>query len=142
MTGDQNESNSNHVASTASVARCAWTSQGRQPIKRSGHLHLEPAEADMTTHDRSRYRLRALLAAGILTAITLGPARALGEDQLTIEKLLKDGWTVAGYAAQRTTFILLKHESRPFLVQCSILYDTTRGAATAERVQSNCYELH
>jgi hypothetical protein len=96
----------------------------------------------MTTHDRDWWRFRAVFAGVLLTTVTLDPARAQGEDQLTVEKLLKDGWTVAGYAAQRTTFILLKHESRPYLVQCSILYDTTRGSGTAERVQSNCYELH
>ena len=27
------------------------------------------------------------------------------------------------------------------LVQCSVLYDTTRGATQAERVKTNCYEL-
>ena len=55
---------------------------------------------------------------------------------------MKNGWTVAGYAAQGTTFILLKHERQPYLVQCSVLYDTTRGAKATERVKTNCYELH
>jgi len=96
----------------------------------------------MTTHNRRSWSFRAVAAAILVSAATVGATRAQGEDQLNIEKLLKDGWTVAGYAAQRTTFILLKHESRTYLVQCSILYDTTRGAGTAERVQSNCYELH
>jgi hypothetical protein len=78
----------------------------------------------------------------LLIIVTSGSAHAQNVNQLTIEQLLKDGWSIAGYAAQGTTFILLKNESRSYLVQCSVLYDTTRGARAAERVKTNCYELH
>ena len=85
-----------------------------------------------------------LALATLVTPAMLLPGAATAQNQQdpTIETLMKNGWTVAGYAAQGTTFILFKHESQPYLVQCSVLYDTTRGARTTERVKTNCYELH
>jgi hypothetical protein len=69
-------------------------------------------------------------------------APAAGQDpSLTIERLLEDGWKVAGYTGQGTTFLLLRHDARNYLIQCSILYDTTRGSRMVERVRTNCYEL-
>lgn len=68
-------------------------------------------------------------------------AWAQGDPQLSVEQLLKDGWTVAGYAGQGTMYILLHHPDQKYLVQCSVLYDTTRGSRMAERVRTNCYEL-
>jgi hypothetical protein len=76
-----------------------------------------------------------------LAGVTPGSASAQDESRPTVEKLLKDGWSVAGYAAQGPTFILFKHDNRDYLVQCSVLYDTTRGTKTMERVKTNCYEL-
>jgi len=78
----------------------------------------------------------------LLIVATSGYSSAQNENQLSIEQLLKDGWSVAGYAAQGTTFILFKNESRNYLVQCSVLYDTSRGPRATERVKTNCYELH
>jgi hypothetical protein len=82
-------------------------------------------------------RLAALL--GLVLAYA-GPAGA-AEAPLTITQLLKDGWSVAGYTAQGNTVILLHKDGADHLVQCSVLYDTTRGATQAERVKINCYEL-
>jgi hypothetical protein len=79
----------------------------------------------------------ALLAIAAAAAV---PAAAQ-DPSLTIEKLLEDGWKVAGYTGQGTTFMLLRHDDRNYLIQCSILYDTTRGPRMVERVRTNCYEL-
>jgi hypothetical protein len=89
-------------------------------------------------------RTSRVVAGAVLSSLALPLGTAGAQDQVppTIEELLKDGWTVAGYAAQGTTYILLRHEGLHYLVQCSVLYDTTRGAKTADRVRTNCYELH
>jgi hypothetical protein len=76
------------------------------------------------------------LAVGLAAAL---PARA--EAPLTIADLVRDGWAVVGYAAQGNTYILFRKDGADHLVQCSVLYDTTRGATQAERVKTNCYEL-
>jgi hypothetical protein len=91
----------------------------------------------------SRRILHLLRACMILPLIIAMPgANAQDEDKPTVEKLLKGGWSVAGYAAQGTTYILFKHDDQDYLVQCSVLYDTTRGTRAMERVKTNCYELH
>jgi hypothetical protein len=59
---------------------------------------------------------------------------------LTIEKLLVDGWEIAGYASgydNRTSLILFRNRDRNALVQCGVLYDVTRNPRTIV----NCYEL-
>jgi len=68
-------------------------------------------------------------------------ARGLAEQVPTIAQLLQEGWEVVGYTGSGTTFILLRHKDRDHLVQCTVLYDTTRGPSMAERVRSNCYEV-
>jgi hypothetical protein len=63
------------------------------------------------------------------------------EPPLSIERLTADGWEIAGYAGtldNRSSLILFRRKDRPYLVQCSILYDVTRSP----RVVTNCYELH
>ncbi len=58
----------------------------------------------------------------------------------TIEHLLKSGWQVAGYASNadtRSTFILFKHPTETYLVQCLAGYDVTREP----RIFENCYPL-
>lgn len=56
-----------------------------------------------------------------------------------IEKLLTDGWEVAGYvtAWENRTLILFKHKDHSYLTQCSVLIDVTR----TQRVVVACYEL-
>jgi hypothetical protein len=70
----------------------------------------------------------------------ISTARA-AESPLSIERLTADGWEIAGYAGtldNRSSLILFRRKDRPYLVQCSILYDVTRSP----RVVTNCYELH
>jgi hypothetical protein len=81
----------------------------------------------------------ALLGAAALAA--LGPVSVAAEDEtITIESLLKGGWTIAGYTSSvdnRSAFILFKHPGESYLVQCRAGYDVTREP----RVFSNCYKL-
>jgi hypothetical protein len=66
---------------------------------------------------------------------------AAAEPPLTIERLLADGWEIAGYASgydNRTSLILFRHSGQNALVQCGILFDVTRNPHTI----INCYELH
>ncbi len=68
-------------------------------------------------------------------------AGSAAEQPLSIERLSADGWEIAGYAGtfdNRSSLILFRKRDRPYLVQCSILYDVTRNP----RVITNCYELH
>jgi hypothetical protein len=57
----------------------------------------------------------------------------------TIEKLLSDGWEVAGYIAawENRSLILFKHKEHRYLVQCSVLVDVMRNP----RVVTYCYEI-
>lgn len=57
----------------------------------------------------------------------------------TVEKLLTDGWEVAGYiaVADNRSLILFKHKEHRYLVQCSVLVDVTRNP----RVITYCYEV-
>jgi hypothetical protein len=75
-----------------------------------------------------------LLLASLFAA---GPAPA--QQPLTIEKLIADGWEVAGYVSawENRSLILFKHKDRKSLVQCSVLIDVTRD----QRIVTTCYEL-
>jgi hypothetical protein len=66
------------------------------------------------------------------------PASAQSQS-VTIEKLVTDGWEVAGYiaASDIRSLILFKHRDHKHLVQCSVLVDVTR----AQRLVIACYEL-
>lgn len=90
----------------------------------------------------TRLRSRAPRVCALL-AVWLGcvSSRAAAEPPLTIERLSADGWEIAGYTGtfdNRSSLILFRRKDRPYLVQCSILYDVTRNP----RVITNCYELH
>ncbi len=67
-----------------------------------------------------------------------GASRALAaEPTLTVERLTEDGWEVAGYVGtfdNRSSLILFRNKAKPYLVQCSVLYDVTRNP----RVVTNC----
>ena len=75
-------------------------------------------------------------------AALLAPALvAAAEPPLTIERLLAEGWEIAGFASgydNRTSLILFRHLGQNALVQCGILFDVTRNPHTI----INCYELH
>jgi hypothetical protein len=92
---------------------------------------------------RCRYvrALRGAIAVGAAVLAALGPAAAADEEEkISIESLLKGGWQIAGYTStvdDRSTFILFRHPSQSYLVQCRSGYDVTRSP----RVYSNCYQL-
>jgi hypothetical protein len=75
----------------------------------------------------------------LIAAAMVGPALAQQPSAVTIEKLITDGWEVAGYIAawENRSLILFKHKEHKFLVQCSILIDVLRK----ERVVTTCYEI-
>jgi hypothetical protein len=80
---------------------------------------------------------RSLLAVAVCTA-----ASSVGAQQqasTSIEKLLGEGWEVAGYvsAFENRSLLLFKHKEHKYLVQCSILIDVMRNP----RVVTYCYEI-
>jgi len=80
------------------------------------------------------------LALAVLLWRALLPVSALAQQPApTIEKLLGDGWEVAGYisAWENRSLILFKHKDRKYLVQCSVLVDVLRN----QRTVIACYEL-
>jgi hypothetical protein len=78
------------------------------------------------------------LASMLLQLLAFAPAAAQ-QSSITIEKLLADGWEVAGYisAWENRSLILFKHKEHKHLVQCSVLLDVMRNP----RVVTYCYEL-
>lgn len=77
---------------------------------------------------------------GLAVALSVAAASA-AEPVLTIERLLAEGWEIAGYTGtfdNRSSLMLFRHKDRNYLVQCSVLYDVTRNP----RTNVNCYELH
>jgi hypothetical protein len=80
-------------------------------------------------------RARVLAWAAMLMTGTC----ALAQQTVTIEKLLDEGWEIAGYVAafENRTLILFKHKDRRYLVQCSVLIDVMRSP----RIVTQCYEL-
>ncbi|MGA8585007.1 MAG: hypothetical protein WB715_14440 [Roseiarcus sp.] len=80
----------------------------------------------------------AFCFAMILAAVRVA---APAEPPLTIERLIGEGWEIAGYTSgydNRSTLLLFRHKDKNYLIQCSTLYDVTREP----RVNVNCYELH
>jgi len=81
------------------------------------------------------------MRSGLSFALVLAASGlAAAEPPLTIERLLADGWEIAGYASgydNRTSLILFRHAGTNALVQCGILFDVTRNPHTI----INCYEL-
>lgn len=83
--------------------------------------------------------VRVLAAAGLTAMAMATAALAQGAPSGPIEKLLADGWEIAGYVAawENRTLILFKHKDHRFLMQCSVLVDVTRQPA----VLTICREL-
>ena len=75
-------------------------------------------------------------------AIGLGACSTLAaaEPPITIERLLDQGWDLAGYVgtSDNRSSLCCSDTRISHLVQCSVLYDVTR----APRPMINCYELH
>jgi len=78
--------------------------------------------------------------AGASLAMLLWAGQAAPQPAHTIEKLLADGWEVAGYVAawENRSLILFKNKNQSYLVQCSVLIDVMRNP----RQVVYCYELH
>jgi len=92
------------------------------------------------------FHMHVARAATVAAAMLALAAAAHAEEAMpdgehpTIEHLLKSGWQVAGYASNadtRSTFILFKHPTETYLVQCLAGYDVTREP----RIFENCYLL-
>jgi hypothetical protein len=86
----------------------------------------------------TRSVLRALSSATLLSPALFAQAAAQ-QPSVTIEKLIGEGWEVAGYIAawENRTLILFKHKEHKYLVQCSVLIDVMRNP----RQVIACYEL-
>jgi hypothetical protein len=79
-------------------------------------------------------------SARVLATVLVASGVTAAEPPLTIERLLAEGWEIAGYASgydNRTSLILFRHAGTNALVQCGILFDVTRNPHTIV----NCYEL-
>ena len=78
-------------------------------------------------------------AAGALMLLSLAPATTQQQSSASIEKLITDGWEVAGYVSawENRSLILFKHKEHKYLVQCSVLIDVLRNP----RVVTYCYEI-
>jgi hypothetical protein len=85
--------------------------------------------------------MRRLLAITLASIPAVGAVAAFAaEPPISVERLLGDGWEVAGYTGtldNRSTVILFRNKDKKYLVQCSILYDVTR----TPRMNTNCYEV-
>lgn len=95
-------------------------------------------------HEQARLRpppaKEVLIRVGLSVAVIIAATFADAEPPLTIERLLADGWEIAGYASgydNRTSLILFRHPGQNALVQCGILFDVTRNPHTIV----NCYEV-
>jgi hypothetical protein len=87
-------------------------------------------------------RLNAFACARLCASLLFGALHGHAEAQqssITIEKLLTDGWEIAGYisAWENRSLILFKHKEHRHLVQCSVLIDVMRNP----RVVTYCYEI-
>ena len=85
--------------------------------------------------------MRSTLALGLAIELAACGGSHAAEFPLTVERLMTEGWEVAGYTGtfdNRSSLILFRNKDRKYLVQCSTLYDVTRSS----RVTTNCYELH
>ena len=73
-------------------------------------------------------------------AMIILASRMVAAEPLSIERLLSEGWEIAGYASgydNRSSLILFRHAGTNALVQCGVLHDVTRTPS----VIINCYEL-
>ena len=86
---------------------------------------------------------RTYLLSAFVWLVIVQPAYAQapeGEENVSIEALLKEGWQIAGYASavdNWSAFILFRHPDQPYLVQCKAGYDVLREP----RIQPHCYKL-
>jgi hypothetical protein len=81
---------------------------------------------------------RAVVVGLLASQLPAAPASAQAP-AITIERLIADGWEVAGYIAawENRSLILFKHKDHKYLVQCSVLIDVMR----TQRVVTVCYDI-
>ena len=79
------------------------------------------------------------VAALALPLLIASAAGAAAQSSTSIEKLLTDGWEIAGYVSawENRSLILFKHNDHKYLVQCSVLIDVLR----TPRQVIYCYEI-
>jgi hypothetical protein len=84
-------------------------------------------------------RSAVMLAAALLLTLVSRTAGAQQPEPQRVEKLVADGWDVAGFiaVADNRSVILLKHREHHYLMQCSVLIDVMRNP----RVLTYCYEI-
>jgi hypothetical protein len=82
---------------------------------------------------------RCLVVAILFAGLCVQPSHSQQQSATTIEKLLTDGWEVAGYVSawENRSLLLFKHKDQHYLVQCSVLIDVMRNP----RVVTYCYEI-
>jgi len=80
-----------------------------------------------------------IVAAALLLALASRTAGAQQPEPYSVEKLVADGWDVAGFiaVADNRSVILFKHKEHHYLVQCSVLIDVMRNP----RVLTYCYDI-
>jgi hypothetical protein len=93
----------------------------------------------MLRHHKCFNNRRLPIVAFVLLASSFDASPAPAQQPLSIERLITDGWEVAGYVSawENRSLILFKHKDRKSLVQCSVLIDVTRD----QRIVITCYEL-
>ena len=82
---------------------------------------------------------RCLFAAAACAGVVVQPVHSQQQSATSVEKLLTDGWEVAGYVSawENRSLVLFKHKEQRYLVQCSVLIDVMRNP----RVVTYCYEI-
>ena len=82
---------------------------------------------------------RCLAVAILFAGLCAQPSHSQQQSATTIEKLLIDGWEVAGYVSawENRSLLLFKHKDHHYLVQCSVLIDVMRDP----RLVTACNEL-
>ena len=84
--------------------------------------------------------MNTLGLAAVLAFLLAAPAVAATDENISIETLLKAGWSgyaAANQATAESALILLQHAGESYLAQCRASYDVTRSPS----VNSHCYKL-
>src|SRR5271165_1066031 len=114
-----------------------WQGERRRPTAPDQALRLLDCFRSLAMFPPGDPHMRVFLAFAAFLASTLFVD---AETPLTVERLLAEGWEIAGFASgydNRTSLILFRHPGQNALVQCGILFDVTRNPHTIV----NCYEL-
>jgi hypothetical protein len=85
------------------------------------------------------WRVAYVLGLAGLYSVLASPVLGQQQSATSVEKLLTDGWEVAGYVSawENRSLLLFKHKDHRYLIQCSVLIDVMRNP----RLVTACYEL-